>query len=182
MKSYFPFIFLLLVPYTLFAQDCLDNDFEVELREMVHVEKPLLALGFFTKSKFDATPLLSRFVSKMGERYPHKILMYHGLESAKIAKLNEYNPMETIVEAMNTLETRSGGKKFILFNLDNFNAAQSFKNGKPPLDAWTAREAEYILNHEKLFKSTKWYREGKELTPDQVRMEFEPYFNATFSN
>lgn len=128
---------------------------------------------------------LSNFSDSMTASLRHPVVTYHDYYEKMHGKISEENlealfengiervaPSGKVLFHIDRLISAAKGRKVILFNLDGVDLAH-LESGAQYHDGYTMKELKFILASPSRFNHVRWFRNGRELTYDDIRATFE---------
>ena len=142
-------------------------------------DTPYIALGIF-QYLFPIRENLSAFIGKIQLELHHPVVEIRQFDRIRngYGGVGDESYLSQVEHAMNIAIDRSHGRnKVVLFNLDGFDSKRFFPNWPPRYDdAYTAREAHLILCNPCYRDRTRWYRDMRELSAEDLDREFGQWF------
>lgn len=199
----FQFILLLVLGFSrltayAFYYDCIDTQYYSELITKAGPNTPAhVALGFFAGGDAynpgGSRDALRHFAAERSQELGRLVVTFTTFNRVGYivpGPVQREHPVITMVEgAIVNASKRSPGEVVVHFNLDGFDPARAFdpktrleeKSGSSIVRTnFTAYEARLILSNKPYFKITRWYRDRKALSAEQVKQLFQPYFPKLF--
>ncbi len=144
-------------------------------------------LGFF--GEYNQNGQLVRYIlgdyaRKIEKIYPYRrVAHFYNLPEFGYRHPYSQDNLEMIAYAVNKAVELSPGKQPIIVVLDGFSMEKAFRKtarGVQMQFGYLNREVDLILRDPKLFAATRWLRDGRELSSEQIRAEFVEYFPELF--
>jgi hypothetical protein len=122
---------------------------------------------------------LAAFKSDVEAKFKHPGATYYDFPHHDYADEHfDFDIIRDVRFAFEEALRRSPENRVIMFDLTDFDIKRALGSGPPR--AYTAKEADMILRDPEYYRSTRWFRNGKELTDEEAKLLFESYYPDLF--